>query len=87
MNNVGIIIKNKREQLGWSQGDVAKKISVTQAALSNYERGKRRLAPQLAQKISTLLDINVLILLGLQPLQEKPLAQKLEEILTLLKKS
>jgi len=41
--SIGIKIQQAREELGITQRELAAKLGCTQAALSNYELGKRRL--------------------------------------------
>ena len=41
--SIGMRIQHAREELGITQQELAAKLGCTQAALSNYELGKRRL--------------------------------------------
>ncbi len=52
---IGRKIQKAREEAGLSQGDLAKKLGCTQASLSNYELGKRRLYLADLQRIGQLL--------------------------------
>ena len=53
---IGRKLQKAREEAGLSQEDLAKKLGCTQAALSNYELGKRRLYLADLQRIGQLLD-------------------------------
>jgi transcriptional regulator with XRE-family HTH domain len=53
--SIGTRIKQAREELGITQQELAARLGCTQAALSNYELGKRRLyLANLEQIASTL---------------------------------
>jgi len=53
--SVGIRIQQAREQLGMSQQELAARLGCTQAALSNYELGKRRLYLANLERIAAAL--------------------------------
>ena len=40
---IGMRVQQARQELGLTQGELAARLGCTQAALSNYELGKRRL--------------------------------------------
>jgi len=52
---IGRKLQKAREEAGLSQEDLAKKLGCTQASLSNYELGKRRLYLADLQRIGQLL--------------------------------
>jgi len=52
---IGRKLQRAREEAGLSQEDLAKKLGCTQASLSNYELGKRRLYLADLQRIGQLL--------------------------------
>ncbi len=52
---IGRKLQEAREEAGLSQEELAKKIGCTQASLSNYELGKRRLYLADLQRIGQLL--------------------------------
>ena len=52
---IGRKLQKAREEAGLSQEDLAKKMGCTQASLSNYELGKRRLYLSDLQRIGQLL--------------------------------
>jgi transcriptional regulator with XRE-family HTH domain len=53
--SVGTRIQQAREELGITQQELAARLGCTQAALSNYELGKRRLYLANLEKIATAL--------------------------------
>lgn len=53
---IGKKIQLAREAKGLTQSDLADKLAITQAALSNYELGKRRLYLHQIQKFAEILD-------------------------------
>ena len=56
---IGNVIKKLRDEMGFSQGDMATKMGISQAAWSNLESGKSALStPQLAE-VAHLLGISV----------------------------
>lgn len=55
---IGKIIAKAREKAGLSQRELAKIISVSNAAISKIERGKRVPRSQILRKISDVLDVN-----------------------------
>lgn len=56
-----IVIQNRivklREQKGWTQIDLAKKVGITRQSLASIERGKYSLSLELAFKISRVLEV------------------------------
>ena len=53
--DIGIRIQQAREELGITQQELAAKLGCTQAALSNYELGKRRLYLANLERIASAL--------------------------------
>ncbi len=53
---IGKKIQIAREERGWTQSDLAERLEITQAALSNYELGKRRLYLNQIQKFADILE-------------------------------
>ena len=51
------MIREKREQLGWTQQFLAEKVGVTKNAISNYENGSRTPKWEVAIKLSEVLKI------------------------------
>ncbi len=52
---IGKKIQIAREERGWTQSDLAERLEITQAALSNYELGKRRLYLNQIQRFADIL--------------------------------
>jgi len=87
--NIGKKIQMAREEAGLSQEELASRLGYTQAALSNYELGKRRLylanieqiAKELNKLLSYFLDESVVTL---NAEQGAPRDETTSEILKLL---
>lgn len=56
---MGRKIQRAREEMGMTQMDLARAMGITQAALSNYELGKRRLYLHQIEGIARLLNKNL----------------------------
>ncbi len=56
---IGKKIQMAREEKGMTQADLAERLGISQAALSNYELGKRRLYLGQIQTLAKVLDKNV----------------------------
>jgi transcriptional regulator with XRE-family HTH domain len=54
--NIGKMIQKAREEAGLSQEELSSRLGYTQAALSNYELGKRRLYLANIEQIATELN-------------------------------
>ena len=57
------MIKQHRERKGYSQEEFARKMNVSQSAVSDWEKGVTTPRPARLQKIASALDINIDILL------------------------
>ncbi len=53
--NIGIKIQEARQELGLTQQELAARLGCTQAALSNYELGKRRVYLANLEQIADIL--------------------------------
>lgn len=53
---IGKMIQKAREEAGLSQEELASRLGLTQAALSNYELGKRRLYLKNIEQIAKVLN-------------------------------
>ena len=53
----GSVIKERRKQLGMSQGDLAKKINVTRACVANIESNRQRIVLENIRPIASPLNI------------------------------
>lgn len=62
---VGASIREVREVRGLRQLDLARKIGMTQAAISQYEHGVRLPPPEVAQEIAKALGVSTTHLFGI----------------------
>lgn len=53
---VGTRIRNRRKNLGLTQAQLAARVGTTEDAISEYERGERRLSLEMAVKLAHELD-------------------------------
>lgn len=58
-NRVGNLLSAARLKAKLSQAQLAAKLDVRQNMISDYERGKRRLTPAMAERIAGILNIKV----------------------------
>ncbi len=58
-NRIGNLLSAARLKANLSQSQLADKLGVRQNMISDYERGKRRLSPTMARRISEILNIKV----------------------------
>jgi ribosome-binding protein aMBF1 (putative translation factor) len=58
-NRVGNLLAGARYKAGLTQKELADKLGVRQNMISDYERGRRRLALQMAKRIAKILNIKV----------------------------
>ncbi|KML36369.1 helix-turn-helix domain-containing protein [Cytobacillus firmus] len=88
--SLGIRLKKEREKRKWSQKEVAEKIGITNAVLSNYERDYRDPDTETLKKLADLYEVETDYLLGrsdfqksninLQSKDEKDIAKRMEKI-------
>src|SRR5690606_3461918 len=57
-------LKKEREKRNWSQVEVAKKVGITNAVLSNYERDYRDPDTETLKKLADLYNVSTDFLLG-----------------------
>lgn len=88
MENIGGFIKERRQELGLTQREVAIRVGVTEAAVSRWESGE--IGTMMSNKIVALakcLDINPLLLLGMDVEKTEkaptPKSERVEEWSTL----
>jgi transcriptional regulator with XRE-family HTH domain len=77
---IGRKLQKAREEAGLSQEELAKQIGCTQASLSNYELGKRRLYLADLQRIGQLLGKPVNYFLE-ETEEEQPICYDLDSIM------
>jgi ribosome-binding protein aMBF1 (putative translation factor) len=56
-NRIGNLLAGARLKANLTQARLAEKLGIRQNMISDYERGKRRLSPEMAARISEILDI------------------------------
>jgi len=56
-NRIGNLLAGARLKANLSQVQLAQKLGVRQNMISDYERGKRRLSPAMAERIAGILNI------------------------------
>ena len=54
---IGVKIKNLRRLKGWTQEDLAKKITLSRPSLSNIEIGRHKLTINLMEQLCKLFEI------------------------------
>lgn len=62
--SLGTRLKKEREKRNWSQIYVAKRIGITNAVLSNYERDHRDPDTETLKKLAELYEVSIDYLLG-----------------------
>lgn len=84
--SLGTRLKNEREKRNWSQITVAKKIGITNAVLSNYERDYRDPDTETLTRLANLYEVSTDYLLGksdnpsLTEKDEQDIAKRMEQI-------
>nr|NJM00979.1 helix-turn-helix transcriptional regulator [Desulfobacula sp.] len=58
-NRIGNLLSAARFKANLSQSQLAEKLGIRQNMISDYERGKRRLTPDMAKRIAETLGIKV----------------------------
>jgi ribosome-binding protein aMBF1 (putative translation factor) len=58
-NRIGNLLSAARLKANLSQTQLAEKLGIRQNMISDYERGKRRLTPDMARRIAKTLNISV----------------------------
>lgn len=58
-NRIGNLLAAARHRANLSQSRLAEKLGIRQNMISDYERGKRRLTPDMAKRIAETLNIKV----------------------------
>lgn len=59
MINLGIRIRQLREQKGWSQDKLAEEAGISRQVVSNYERNKFNQLVKTCEKIALAFEINL----------------------------
>ena len=53
---VGTRIRNRRKNIGLTQSQLAAQADTTEDAISDYERGERRMSLEMAVKLASILE-------------------------------
>lgn len=64
MNKYGKKVREIREKNGDTLEDLAKKLNMTWSALGKYERGERKISPEVLEEISKVYDISLSYFFG-----------------------
>ena len=56
-NRVGNLLAGARLKAGFTQAQLARKLGIRQNMISDYERGKRRLSPSMADRLAKILNV------------------------------
>jgi DNA-binding XRE family transcriptional regulator len=56
-NRVGNLLAGARLKAGLTQGELAEKLKIRQNMISDYERGKRSLSPNMAKRLCPVLQV------------------------------
>ena len=83
MNNVGLIIKKKREAIGISQNQLAKKANIAQASLNALESKVNNPRVYTLYQLADALDCSVSELLGETPAAATVLSPRQQMLLDL----
>ena len=67
-----IRLKELRDEVGLSQGDIADKFSVAQNTVSSWENGKRDPDTDTVKKIAAFFDVSIDYLLGVSDIKKAP---------------
>jgi transcriptional regulator with XRE-family HTH domain len=59
MNKYGLKIRKLRENNNDTLEDLAKKLNMTFSSLGKYERGERKITPELLETISDIYDVKI----------------------------
>lgn len=72
MRDIGKNIRDLRQQKGMTQEELAEKLYVTRQTISNYEQGKTRPDIDMLVNISSILDVDInVILYGIPPCEDR----------------
>jgi transcriptional regulator with XRE-family HTH domain len=70
-NNLATNLKNARKKKGYTQGELAEKVGITQQAIAKYERGLVTNMPvERLQAIADVLGVNPVDLMGWEEKQQ-----------------
>jgi len=89
VRDLGRVLKERRETLGMSQGDIADRLDVTQSYVSAWELGKvRRITFEMLRKLSRAYEIDIDVLARASgyalPVEQRPAPDLSQERLAAL---
>lgn len=76
MNRFGQKIRDIREKNGDTLEELAKKLNMTWSSLGKYERGERKITPELLEEIANIYDAPMSYFFG----EEKEVPEELKEV-------
>ena len=78
-------IKALREERGWKQDDLGKKLNVKRAAVSKYENGRIPLTDETIKMLCDIFDVSADYIIGKsekrKPENEQPLSKKMLDLI------
>ncbi|WP_028609746.1 helix-turn-helix domain-containing protein [Paenibacillus harenae] len=81
MNNIEKMIKELRTKRGWSQDDLAERMGMTRANISNYERGLNKNIPsETLKKFADVFGVSSDYLLGKSENSDRPESEFLKKL-------
>ncbi len=88
MTKIGSRITELRKAKGWSQGELAGKISASREAIGKYERGEAIPSVETAKNIADVFDVSLDYLVGdvINPSFDKRMVERLQDFELLTEK-
>ena len=56
---VGVLVRDARNEKGWTQGELATQLGTSQSAVARMEQGKQNLSLKMIQRMESLLEANL----------------------------
>lgn len=76
-STIGERVAQLRKQFGYTQAELAQELGIMQKLVSDYERGRIRIPPEMMAKLATIFDVTTDELIGLKRLKtKKPLKNR-----------
>ena len=74
---IGGRVAQLRKQFGYTQTELARELGILQKLVSDYERGRIRIPPEVLAKLATTFEVSTDELIGIQRLKtKKPLKNR-----------
>lgn len=77
--NTGNRISDLREQKGWTQEELAEKLGITRAALSHYEKNRRKPDFETLTTLADLFEVSIDFLVGRIAVPDQTLTPRVRE--------